>query len=160
MRLPPGAYSAERGLNDGGMNKDPTPDLGTGGRNVDVALGEGRVDDGVGNGVGVDSGPVVHVELDVVTDAECGSVVDSSTQERSVGSTEGRCSDTAPLVKKPNGDGGLNAEGLPAGEGIHGEVSDGGRKAFPALPSEEESGTPFVRLAIAPLRSLLATAAR
>ena len=72
--LPPGAYSAERGLSEGGMNKDRTPDLGTGGLNIDVALAEGKMEVGVRNGADSEGG--VHVELGVTTDAGREGVVE------------------------------------------------------------------------------------
>ena len=36
--LPPGVYSAERGLSVGGMNEEPIPDRGEGGLNDDRKL--------------------------------------------------------------------------------------------------------------------------
>ena len=56
-----------------------------------------------------------------------------------------------PPAKKPKGDGGVNTDGRPVGQGIASEVRVGGRNAPPR--SEEGPGVPSVRPAIAPLRS-------
>ena len=75
---------------------------------------------------------------------------EGGTGVRIVGNYAGRSFIARLPARKPNGDGGTKAEGAPTGLGIV-PLSNGGRKALRA-PAAEESGTPFVRLAIAPLK--------
>ena len=156
---PFGEYNLDRGLSEGGTNADADPASNEGGLNIDRGPDPGAEAIGVERNVelGVKGVGVRNVGRAVNGVAgEVGRAVEFGVGV--VRLTLGCSSSARPLARKPAGEGGTNADGVPVGLG-NDMVSDGGRKALRA-PAAEGTGVPSVRLAIAPLRSRFATAAR
>ena len=147
-----GEYNFDRGLSEGGTNADADPASNDGGLNIDCGPDPGAEAVGVERAVELGVKGVDVDDVGRTVDGVAGEV--GRAIEFGVGVvllTLGCSSSARPPAKKPAGEGGTNADGVPVGLG-NDMVSVGGRKALRA-PAAEGTGVPSMRLAIAPIRS-------